>query len=167
MTLVDDVLRAEGTAGPAAAAGGRRAPWRAALLLVATAGSLHGATMGLWSGRALQVACSAAKAPLLLVATTLLCLPSFHVLASVMGVRAHLGRALFGIVAAQAAGALTLASLAPVLLVVYGSGCSYPGATLANGGLFLAATLAGWWTLARHAAPLVREDRRHLVPFAA
>jgi len=70
--------------------------------------------------------------------------------------------ALRGILSAQATLAVTLASLAPVTAFLYVCGDSYELFKLLNGAMFALASVAAQRTLARHYAPLLRRDRRHL-----
>src|SRR5690606_12178620 len=104
-----------------------------------------------------------AKVPLLLASSTALCLPSFFVLNTLLGLRDDLFAALRGVLAAQATVAVTLLALAPVLALVYVSTDSYRHATLANGILFALATLAGQRTMNRHYRPLVAAEPRHRI----
>ncbi len=117
--------------------------------------------MGTWAQSPLQGLFSAMKAPLLLALTSLVCLPNFLVLNAVLGLGSDMRAALRGIIAAQSTVALALASLAPVVLFVYISGVTYPGAKLTNGVAFLLASLAGQWTLGRHYTRLIAKDHRH------
>lgn len=95
----DDVLRRRGWASRPASSW---ASLRELGLLIALFGVVYGATMGSFGGvtgeRAWQVAISAVKVPLLLVATFAVSMPSFFVLNSLFGLRrdfaaAHAGRA--------------------------------------------------------------------------
>ena len=100
-------------------------------------GALYGAAMGSFGGlagdRLWQVAYSAAKVPLLLLATWLLSLPSFYVFNALAGLRRDFGRALASLLAAQAAVAIVLASLAPLVAVWNLSSDDYGRTILVNG----------------------------------
>ena len=130
-------------------------------LIILCGASLYGLAMGSLEGRWLGGLYSAIKVPLLVMGTTLLCLPSFFVLNAVLGLGADFRAALRGVVSAQGTVALCLASLAPVLGVFYVSRIAYPTAMLTNGGLFAVAVLAGQATLRRHYAPLIARNPRH------
>jgi hypothetical protein len=149
----DELLRSTGAFRPDA----ETLPVRAALTLFAAGACLYGAALGSYETRALQALCSAAKMPLLLGLSALICLPSFAVIGTVLGLRADLGRACRGLLAAQATVALALASFAPLTVLLYASGCSYRAAIVGNG------ALAGQVTLRRHFRPLELRNPRHRV----
>ncbi len=161
--IVSEVLRSQGRFS----VGAPRIPWLALVATFTAATLVYGLVMGTWSGRSTQVLYSGLKAPLLLGGTTLICLPNFYVLGAALGLRDDLEAALRGIVTAQATVGLALAAAAPLTGFVYLSGCGYAGATLSNGVAFLAATLAGQWTLARHYRPLIEGNPRHRVALVA
>ncbi len=154
-----EILRAEGRHQP----GAPTTAWAALLVAALATPAIHGAVMGTWSGRPLQVFYSLTKVPLLLGAATLVCLPNFFVVNTLLGLREDFHAALRGVLASQATLGISLAALSPLIGLIYVSGCSYPLATLTNGAAFLTATLAGQWTLARHYRPLVERDPRHRV----
>ena len=141
--------------------------WRALVAIAGLTCLLYGAICGSWSAHPLQMLYSGTKVPLMLGLTGLLCLPSFYVLNTVLGLRDDFARACRGILCAQATLGLALAALSPVTALAYVSGCSYPGATLTNGAVFLNATVASQWTLARHYRPLVAVNSRHRIALAA
>ncbi|MEM9380973.1 MAG: hypothetical protein AAGB93_13560, partial [Planctomycetota bacterium] len=141
--------------------------WLVVAAFVVAGSAFYGAVMGSWSTRWLQVLVSATKVPTLLVVTTVVCLLNFFVLNTILGLRDDFGAALRGILTAQATLAIALTGLAPLTGFVYVSGCSYPVATLVNGAMFLTATLAGQWTLARHYRPLVARNPRHRITLGA
>lgn len=159
---LDGVLRSEGVHAP----GAQRVQGLSLAIALVVGGVVYGLAMGSYGLAPLQAAYSAAKTPLLLALTSLVCLPNFFVLNAVLGLRDDLAAALRGIFAAQATVALALASLAPLVLFAYVSGVSYPGAKLVNGGAFLLASLAGQLTLRRHYGPLIRRNARHGVALA-
>jgi hypothetical protein len=138
------------------------APLVAAILLC---GSLYGAFMGTYAcdspERLKMVAYAAVKVPLLVLATTALCLPGFFVFNTVAGLRDAFARALRAILAGQAGSAVALASLGPLIRIVYSSGVSHRWALLANSALFTLATLGGHMVLLRQYRRLVGEEPRH------
>jgi hypothetical protein len=117
----------------------------------------------------LQPVYSAIKTPLLLIATTALCLPAFFVVNTVLGLRERFGPALRAILGGQAALAIVLASFSPLLLVFYlgqpssPTGGTYRAAHLANIAAFLAAALVGQVVTRRGYRPLILENPRHRV----
>jgi hypothetical protein len=140
---------------------------RALVAAVVAAGSLYGAFMGSYSCDSVQrlpmLFYSAVKVPLLIFATTAVCLPGFFVLNTVAGLRDAFARAMRAIVAGQAASALALGSLAPVVRFVYLSGIEYRHALVANSALFTIATIAGQRVLGSHYRRLIEEQPRHRV----
>jgi hypothetical protein len=128
-------------------------------------GAIYGAAMGSFGGladdRLWQVAYSAAKVPLLLLATWLLSLPSFYVFNTLAGLQRDFGRALAALLSAQAAVAIVLASLAPLVAVWNLSSDNYRLTILFNGLLFLVASLAAQGVLRRHYRPLIAAAPRH------
>jgi hypothetical protein len=140
-----------------------RVPWGHLAALLVAGGVLYGAAMGLFGGRPLQSVFSASKVPMLFVVTTLVCLPSFFVVNTLLGLREDFSAALRGVVAAQATGAVCLAALGPLTLVFYGASADYDQAIVFNGMMFLLGTVAGQVTLARHYRPLLARNRRHRI----
>ena len=136
-------------------------PWSPLLTVLFLGGFAYGAAMGLFGVRALQALYSGLKVPLLLVVTSLVCLPNFFVVNTLFGLRDDFQSALRGVVAAQATMAVVLASLAPLTLWMYASTDDYNFAILMNGAFFLFAALFGQVTLARHYEPLSRRNPRH------
>ena len=137
------------------------------LALVALFGLFYGAVMGgfggLEDGRALQVAYSAVKVPLLLLLTFGLSLPSFFVLNTLLGVREDFGDVLRALVTTQAGLTILLASLAPFTLVWYASSGHYAAAILFNALMFAAASVGAQGLLRRHYRPLVARNPVHRV----
>jgi len=149
-------------------ASGRGAiPWLAIVVVVALFGAAHGALIGSFTLRAEQALYSALKLPLLIACSTAMCLPSFYAINSVMGLRDDFSAALRGVLCAQAIVAVVLASLAPIVLLIYLSSDSYRGAVLVNGLAFCAASLCGQFALARHFRPLIARNRRHALACGA
>ena len=133
---------------------------RALILAIVLAGAVYGAFMGSFAfsaERAPLVLYAAAKVPLLLLATTLVCLPAFLVLNTLLGLRADFGRAMRAILAGQAALALALASLGPVTRFAYSSGATHRGALLFNAAMFTVATAAAQAVMLRRYRPLTAD----------
>jgi hypothetical protein len=132
---------------------------------IVVAGSFYGAFMGSYAcdsaARLKMVLFAAIKVPMLIVATTGLCLPGFFVFNTVAGLRDAFARAIRAILAGQAGSALALASLAPAVRFVYASGVGHRWALIANTGIFTLATLAGQMVLLRQYRPLIEEQPRH------
>ena len=80
---------------------------------------LYGIVMGSHTLRPLQAFYSSFKVPLLLLLSTALCMPSFFILNTILGLREDFHAACRGVFAAQATIGVALVSLIPVLLVVY------------------------------------------------
>ena len=156
---VDGLLRAEGRY----ATGGQRVPIVHLAVLVTVAGFLYGGVMGSFGLRILQPIYSGLKVPLLLVVSTLVCLPSFFVINTVLGLRQDFAAACRGVLAAQATVGVALAGMAPLILVVYASTDHYRTAIMMNGVVFAVATLAGQVTLRKHYKRLIARDPLHRV----
>jgi hypothetical protein len=142
-------------------------PLRHIAMLGLLAAAVYGAFMGSFSlhspERVWMVVFSAVKMPLLITATSALCLPAFVVLSSVLGLRRDLPRALAAIIAGQAALTLALASLAPVTRLAYFSGVDHRQAILFNAMMFAAATGVGQVVMFRRYRPLVALDPKHRI----
>lgn len=168
LQLPDDFLRGRRGFAAAAAPADR---WRWLLAITVVFGPLYGLSMGSFSAtepvRWLLSVYSAAKVPLLLGTTTLICLPGYFVLNTVLGLRDDFRAALQSILAGQAALSLALASIAPLTFVWYASDVSYRAALLFNAGAFLVATLAGHAVMLRYYRPLIARDARHRLGLAA
>ena len=157
MHAVEGILRGEGRY----ALGGRTVPWRPLAVVLLVGGFVHGAVMGSFDLRLLQPLYSGLKVPLLLAIATLVSLPSFLVINTVLGLREDLGAACRGVLASQATVAIALASMSPVIVLVYLSIDHYRTAIVLNGAIFAAATAAGQVTLNKHYAALIARDRLH------
>ncbi|MBI4880988.1 MAG: hypothetical protein HY812_15225 [Planctomycetes bacterium] len=157
MGALDGLLRGEGRFSPREGV----VPWAPLLALLVGSSLVYGAAMGCFGWRGAQATFSALKVPLLLAVSTLICLPNFFVVNTVLGLRADFAAACRAVVAAQATMGVALASLAPVILLVYVSTQHYRFVTVMNGVLFGLATAAGQVTLNRHYEDLVARDRRH------
>jgi hypothetical protein len=156
--LLDELLRGRGRFAPGAAT-----PWSALAVLLVLAGMVHGAALGSFAGRPIGSAYSALKIPLLLVVSTLPCLPLTYALHALLGLREELFEALRAIIAAQAVFGVVLAATSPLLLLAYASTSSYPHAVAAGGACHLLALLAAQAALRRRYRPLERRAPRHRV----
>jgi len=135
----------------------------AAVLVVC--GLAYGAVMGTFGGvgvdRLEQIAYSAVKVPVLLGVTFAICLPSFFVLNTLLGVRNDFASVLRALVAAQAGLALILASLAPYTALWYLSFEHYQIAIFFNGVMFAIASIMAQLIVRRLYRPLINRDPRH------
>ena len=129
--------------------------------IVLACGLAYGAVMGLFGGRAGQVAYSAVKVPLLLLATLLLSLPSYFVLNTLFGLRDDFAAAWRAVVASQAGLTIILLALAPLTAFWYASFADYRLAILFNAMMFGAASLGAQGILRRGYQPLIDRDPRH------
>lgn len=157
IAAVHGLLHGEDEFGP----GAPTVPWTALVSLLVAGGLIYGWVMGFYALSPLQALYSAVKVPMLLCVTTLLCLPSFYVVNSVLGLRDDFASAFRGVLAAQATLAVCLASLATVTAFFYVSCRDYNLALLFNGLQFAIATGAGQLVLNRHYRVLVRRNPRH------
>lgn len=136
---------------------------RDVFVVLVLAALLHGAVVGSQGLRPLQMLYSGLKLPLLLLTSSLICLPNFFMVNTLLGLRRDFPVVLRGLLTAQATVAVSLLGLAPLVAVVYASTADYPLAVCVNGVAFLVASLAGQVTLARVYRPLVRRRPRHRV----
>ncbi len=156
---VDSLLRGTGVH----AVGGGRVPWvRIGLVLIVT-GFAYGCVMGYFAGRPRQAFYSGLKVPLLLVVSTLICLPNYFMVNTVLGLRDDFAAAFRGVLSSQGTVAVVLAALAPLTALGYVSSSFYPFATVTNGVMFALASIAGQVTLARHYRPLIAKNPKHRV----
>jgi hypothetical protein len=160
----DAFLRGGGLFAPARAT---ERPWWWLPVMIIVFSSLYGAVMGTYNvgsaERLLQVAYSALKVPLLLLVTSLLCLPAFFVLNTVLGLRDDFREALQAILAGQAGLSVALASLSPVVRFWYFSNTGYAAAQLFNAFLFAIATIAGHLVMRRYYGALFARRPAHRV----
>jgi hypothetical protein len=154
-----DMLGARGQLAP----GVRPIDWGWLPAGLVAAALFYGAVMGGYSLRPLQMLYSALKVPLLVAVSSLICLPNFFVLNTVLGLRDDLPAVMRGALLAQGTVAVTLAAVAPITAVAYLSLDSYGDAVLFNGLVFLAAALAGQVTMSRHYQPLIAANPRHRI----
>jgi hypothetical protein len=96
-----------------------------------------------------------------LLLTTSLCLPSFFVVNTILGLRDDFGRAVRALLAAQAVLGITLAALAPWTVFLSVSVGDPFALTLLDAVVFGAATWGGHQVLRRHYRPLLARDARH------
>lgn len=124
-------------------------------------GLAYGGVMGAFGGRPGQVALSAVKVPLLLLATLLLSLPSYFVLNTLVGVRSDFATAWRAVVASQAGLTIILVSLAPLTAFWYASSANYRAALLFNALMFATASGGAQAILRRAYRPLIARAPRH------
>jgi hypothetical protein len=160
----DELLRGTGAFAPAAHA---VRPWWWLFVMIVVFAPIYGAVMGGYHFDSLerirQIAYSAAKVPLLLFAASMLCLPGFFVLNTVLGLRDDLREAFQAILAGQGALSVALASLAPLTGFWYFSEMSYRAALLFNAGAFALATVAGHIVMLRYYRVLIARNRHHRI----
>jgi hypothetical protein len=158
----DDFLRGRGAFASGAPLSGRLL-WLFVLLIAC--GLFYGVVMGTYSGltieRLHQLLYSGVKVPLLLLATFLLCLPSFFVINTVAGLREDFGEVLRAVVATQSCITVVLAGLAPVTAFWYLSCASYQQAVLFNAVMFGIGSAAAQVVVRRYYGPLIRRSPRH------
>jgi hypothetical protein len=135
------------------------------LFLILACGAVYGAAMGSYNAlgppRPLQSLVSAAKVPLLIVATFCLSLPSFFILNTVLGLRDDF-RLVFRVLLSSQAGQMALlASLSPYTLLWNASSSGHELTILFNGLMFGISTLGGQWILRRAYGRLIARDARH------
>ncbi|MHA3772572.1 hypothetical protein ACXR0O_13635 [Verrucomicrobiota bacterium sgz303538] len=159
----DDVLR--GRSAPDES--GKSVSWSRSAAYVVVFGCAYGALMGTFGGvtggRLWMVLFSALKVPLLLLVTFLVCIPSFFVLNTLLGVRSDFQEVLNGLVATQAGLTILLLSLGPYTLLWYASFADYNAALFFNALIFGTASVAAQWLLKRYYRPLIARNARHRV----
>jgi hypothetical protein len=159
---IDDFLRGRGVFAAEASLSGRLA-WL--LILLVSCGLFYGAVMGTYSGlapaRLHQLLYSGVKVPLLLLATFLLCLPSFFVINTVAGLREDFHEVLRAVVATQSCITVVLAGLAPITAFWYLSCDNYRQAVLFNAIMFGIGSIAAQVVVRRYYGPLIRRSPRH------
>lgn len=161
---VEDFLRGRRCFAVGAPIAGRL---RWLLLFVVVFGVFYGAVMasftGLAPGRYHQLIYIGVKVPLLLLVTFGLCLPSFFVINTVVGLRDDFGEALQAVVATQSCVTVLLACLAPITAFFYLCNSSYARAILFNGLIFAVASITAQVVLRRYYAPLIQRQRTHRI----
>jgi hypothetical protein len=134
---------------------------RTCVALGATGCALAGLALGSSSGDVRMALFAAVKVPLLVALTAGLCLPSFYVVNTVLGLRDDFHAACRGLLAAQATMGLALGALAPMLVFLALSVADPYLLTLLDAAQFAAATWAAQQVLSRHYQPLIARDPRH------
>jgi hypothetical protein len=174
--VLSALVHLRGSYGPASEV----VPWRSLTLVVVACGFLYGAAMGGYTFFPEDVRPSAVRAdtwrqalysgvkvPLLVLVSTLVCLPSFYVLNAVLGLREDFAAACRGVFVGQATLTACLVSIAPITVFFYASGLRYSTAVVVNGVAFLAAAFGAQAAVARHYRPLIARNRRHLTALRA
>ena len=145
--VADAILRGRPVAGS----------WR----VVLACGLAYGGVMGGFGWRPGQVAYSAIKVPLLLLATLMLSLPSYFVLNTLLGVRSDFAEAWRAVVASQAGLTIILVSLAPITAFWYASSSDHRSAILFNSLMFAVASVGAQILLRRAYRPLIAKNPKH------
>lgn len=126
---------------------------------------LYGAVMGSFAGiggeRNWHLLFVASKVPLLLLTTSLICLPSFFVCNTLFGLRDDFPEAVRALAATQAGLAIILASLAPLTGVWYATSSDYGNAILFNALMFAVASFGAQGLLRGFYRPLIARNGRH------
>lgn len=137
-------------------------PTRRECLVLGIGGSATvGLALGGSSGEVALAIFAAIKVPLLLALATALCLPSFFVVNTVLGLRDDFGAACRGLLAAQATLGLALGALAPAVVWMSLTVFDPYVLTLLDALVFAVATWAAQQVLRRHYRPLIARDARH------
>jgi hypothetical protein len=159
---IEQFLRADGLFN---SGGTARERLRAQLRMVIACGAMYGAVMGSFHGLAgegwEQAALSAAKVPLLFLATFALCLPSFYVLNVLAGLHADFPRVINAVLGFQSLAVVVLAALAPITELMNLSTSAYSFMVLWSGILFVVATACGQWKMNSLYRPLIAANPRH------
>ena len=165
---IDAFLRGEGLYTPERTR--ERPTWWIPTLILGCC-PIYGLAMGSFAlespDRLWMMVFAAIKAPLLLLATTTLCLPPFFVLNNLLGLRGDFREALQAILAGQAGVSVALASCAAFPVLWYLSVDSYRAALLFNTAIFTAAACAGHLAMQRYYRLLIRRDPLHRVALRA
>lgn len=123
--------------------------------------ALAGFALGITSGDLRMALFAATKLPLLIGLTAALCLPSFFVVNTLLGLRDDFAAVCRGLLAAQAVVGVVLGALSPMLVFLGVSVLDPYALTLLDAVQFAAASYAAQTVLARHYAPLIARDPRH------
>src|SRR4051794_2317358 len=102
--------------------------WRALALVVLVFGAAYGVCMGTYAlapDRALMLLYAGIKVPLLIGATSLICMPGFFVMNTILGLRDDFAEAVRAVLGSQAAFAAALCSLGPITVFLYLCGIDY------------------------------------------
>ena len=124
-------------------------------------GAVTGSFGAFGGGNTGQIVYSAIKVPMLLLITFCLCLPSFLVVNSLLGLRSDLRIVLQALLVTQSGIAIVLAALSPCIAVWYASDGDYQRAILANVGTFAIASVVGQVVLRRCYRPMIAKNTRH------
>lgn len=142
------------------------ATWAMPVMIILAFAPIYGLFMGSFSVsspvRSPMMLYAAVKMPLLLLATTGLCLPVFFVVNTIAGLRDDFAKATSAILTGQAVIGVTLASLGPITLVFYSATTNHNLAVLYNAFMFLLAAIAGQFITRRYYRPLIQKSRRHI-----
>lgn len=134
-------------------------------------GAAYGAVMGSFHltslDRAMLMVYGAAKVPLLIFVTSLICLPAYFTLNTVLRLRPDFPAAARAVLSAQSSLTLALASLAPLTRFIYWCGVDHRWALLTNAMMFTLATAAAQVVLIRRYRPLITRNPRHRIMLAA
>lgn len=143
--------------------GGLRRAVTVATVLIVIFGMLYGAVMGMYGGIGAieQITYSALKVPILFGVTFLICVPSYFVLNTLLGLRGDFDQAVGALALSQAGLTVILASLAPYTALWYCSTDHYRAAIFFNGLMFAVASFTSQAILWRLYAPLIARDSRH------
>ncbi len=162
--LVRADLLLRGNLPKSPAAGSARTVFQTALLITLF-GATYGAAMGTFGGvygqRIFQPVYSALKVPLLQAATFTICVPSFFVFNTLIGLRSDFLNVMSALVRTQAVFSIVLASLAPLAMVWYTADRTYEHAVLFNAVMFAIASFTAQRRLRHEYRDLVARDRRH------
>ncbi len=171
LVRIDARLRAVGIHGPdlstslSARSSSVTLSLRDLLMLIVAAGAAYGACMGTFAyepSRSLLMLFSAIKIPVLIVTTTVLCLPAFFVLNTAAGLRDDFSRAMRAVLSSQGAFTVTLAGLAPVVMFIYATGVNHRYALLTNGTVFLMASVVAQVVLWARYRVLIAKNPTHV-----
>ena len=162
LKAMDDFLRGNGVFAVEAPLSGRL-KWM--LILLTVCGLFYGAVMGSFSGlepgRWQQLLFAGVKVVFLLLATFLLCLPSFFIFNMIAGVADDFPQALRAVISTQTCITVVLACLAPITALWYVSCSDYQLAVLFNGLMFAVASASAQVVVRRYYGPLIRRSPRH------
>ncbi|RLB56652.1 MAG: hypothetical protein DRJ42_02800 [Deltaproteobacteria bacterium] len=149
MTLVGRLLRAPGAVARQCLEGeGQRELVTTSLVAIAFGAGIFGAVVGSFRGD-LQVLYASLKLPLALLATLVVCVPGFHVLALALDQPRTLRATISLALAAAGRGALVLLALSPLLWLAIDAGASYHGSVLLASACYGVAGLAALSVLLR------------------
>jgi hypothetical protein len=124
-------------------------------------GVVMGSFGGFAGGRIWQVVFATVKLPFLLLATSLIALPSFFILNTLFGLRRDFLVATRALLATQAGLTVILASLAPFTAFWYASSADYSGAVRLNTFMFAVASFGAQILLRGYYRPLIRRNKHH------